>query len=179
MGYDLHDKAAALVRDAGGRLVGRTRLQKVAYLAQLAGFDDQFRFEYRHYGPYSEELAEAMEIAAGMRFVEEEERKTDWGGWYSIYKIGDCAALRTPTVAERAEFVTTAAHISVIELELAATAAFLYEKEGVGQGNNQDPWLKTAQLKPDKAKDGRLEKAKDAYSSLRKLKTPRSLPPID
>ena len=65
MGYDLHEKAAALVRDAGGKLVGRTRLQKVAYLTQLAGFARDFPFEYRHYGPYSEELAEAMEIASG------------------------------------------------------------------------------------------------------------------
>ena len=67
MGYDLHVKAAAIVRDAGGRLVGRTRLQKVAYLTQLAGFAGDFPFEYRHYGPYSEDLAEAMEIAVGPR----------------------------------------------------------------------------------------------------------------
>src|SRR3546814_13860554 len=84
--YKLHQSAAALVRDAGGELVGRTRLQKVAYLTQLAGFADDFQFDYRHFGPFSEELAEAMEIAAGLRFVVEEERHTEWGGWDSDRK---------------------------------------------------------------------------------------------
>ena len=35
-----HKIAARIVQDAGGELVGRTRLQKVTYLAQLAGFGD-------------------------------------------------------------------------------------------------------------------------------------------
>ena len=49
--------------------MGRTRLQKVAYLTQLAGFAGDFPFEYRHYGPYSEELAEATEIAVGLKIA--------------------------------------------------------------------------------------------------------------
>ena len=36
--------AAEIVRDGGGRIVGRTRLQKVAYLLELAGFGGGFRF---------------------------------------------------------------------------------------------------------------------------------------
>jgi len=85
--YDLHRRAAEIVREAGGQLIGRTRLQKVTYLMQLAGFSDDFPFEYRHYGPFSEDLANAMEIASGMGLVAEEERRTDWGGWYSIYSV--------------------------------------------------------------------------------------------
>ena len=42
--HDPHRLAAAIVRDAGGQLVGRTRLQKVTYLMQLvalhSGFDE-------------------------------------------------------------------------------------------------------------------------------------------
>jgi hypothetical protein len=30
-------KAAEIVRDAGGRIVGRTKLQKIAYLLELSG----------------------------------------------------------------------------------------------------------------------------------------------
>jgi uncharacterized protein YwgA len=52
-------KAAGLVRDAGGRIVGRTRLQKVAYLLTVTGLEEGFAFAYKHYGPYSEELATA------------------------------------------------------------------------------------------------------------------------
>ena len=57
-----HEIAARLVDEAGGRLVGRTRLQKVACLAKLAGYLPEFNFEYRHYGPFSEALAGSMEM---------------------------------------------------------------------------------------------------------------------
>ena len=53
------DKVADIIRDAGGKVVGRTRLQKLGYLLELSGLGDGFSFEYRHYGPYSEELAAA------------------------------------------------------------------------------------------------------------------------
>ena len=57
------DKVVAIVRDAGGTIVGRTRLQKTAYLLELAGLGEGFHFSYRHYGPYSEELASAVRDA--------------------------------------------------------------------------------------------------------------------
>lgn len=173
---DAHVKAARIVRDAGGVLVGRTRLQKVCYLAQLAGFPGGFEFEYRHYGPFSEELASAMEIATGLGLVEEEERRAEWGGRYSIYRCADC----TPASIDsrRVCFTTAAAQIGAVELELAATAAFLYADEGIGRNRNGDPWAETARRKPDKAGDGRLARAKAGYRRLRALPTPEPLPPI-
>ena len=173
MGYDLHEKAAALVRDAGGRLVGRTRLQKIAYLGQLAGFAGDFPFDYRHYGPYSEELAEAMEIAVGLEIVEEEERESASGAWYSIYSVDAADA-----DVDRSRFIAAASKIGAIELELAATAAFLYAEEGCRGGDSGDPWKITAQRKPSKATKARLKRAKVAYEKLRRIATPRDLPPI-
>jgi uncharacterized protein len=173
---DPHRQAAELVRDAGGELVGRTRLQKVAYLTQLAGFGDHFSFEYRHYGPFSEELASAMEIASGLGLVNEEERRTDWGGWYSIYSVVQGAA--SSEDQQRATFVSAAAQIGSIELELAATAAFLYAHEGIGKSVSGDPWEETARRKPQKAADGRLEKAKAAYRNLLTMSVPNPLPSI-
>ena len=173
MGYDLHVKAAALVRDAGGKLVGRTRLQKVAYLTQLAGFAGDFPFEYRHYGPYSEELAEAMEIAVGLDFVEEDERVSASGALYSIYRADPADA-----EDDRSRFIKTAASISAIELELAATAAYLYVEEGCRGDDGRDAWSTTKRQKPSKAAEGRLGKAKVAYKKLRRIPTPRELPPI-
>ena len=173
--YDRHLRAARIVREAGGELVGRTRLQKVVYLTQLAGFGDEFDFEYRHYGPFSEDLATGMEIAAGLGVVEEEEKRADWGGWYSIYR----ATPKTPAAAtaDRSSFVAAAAQIGAIELELAATAAFLYAKEGIVPPQG-DPWEATRELKPDKATPDRLARAKDAYRTLRNQQTPKELPPI-
>lgn len=176
--YDLHERAASIVRDAGGRIIGRTRLQKVAYLSQLAGFTRDFPFEYRHYGPFSEELAEAMEIASGVALVNEDERATDWGGWYSVYSVEPLADITVHSDANRERFVATAAAIGAIELELAATAAYLYAEEGIGDGVDGDPWEETARRKPDKSGQGRIERAKRAYRELQKLKTPTPLPPI-
>lgn len=75
------DKVTEIIRAAGGEIVGRTRLQKVAYLLELAGLGHGFSFEYRHYGPYSEDLALASRNADLLGFLEEEERPTSWGGF--------------------------------------------------------------------------------------------------
>ena len=173
MGYDLHLKAAALVKDAGGRLVGRTRLQKVAYLTKLAGFADDFTFEYRHYGPYSEELAEAMEIAVGLKIIQEGKRVSASGARYSIYCTDAGAGADV-----RARFIRTAAGTSAIELELAATAAYLYVEEGCCGGDERDAWAITEKRKPGKAANGRLEGAKVAYKKLFDIAPAETLPPI-
>jgi uncharacterized protein len=177
--YDLHKRAAAVVRDAGNELVGRTRLQKIVYLSQLAGFAEDFEFEYRHYGPFSENLSEAMQIACGLRLVAEKEKSTNWGGWYSTYSIDEGAVSDLPEDSERAKFLQHAKTVGAIELELAATAAFLYDKEDIGKDGNKDaPWAETARRKPEKATPERLAGAKDAYRKLMDMRLPQPLPPI-
>jgi hypothetical protein len=58
----------------------------------------------------------------------------------------------------RIELVREAAKASAIELELAATAAFLAD------AGSRDPWGDAARFKPDKAQSGRLENAKVSVS---------------
>lgn len=171
-----HLAAARIVSDAGGSLVGRTRLQKVAYLAQLAGFGEEFDFEYRHYGPFSEDLARGIEIASGLGLVAEEERRADWGGKYSVYRATNHTPLGIDPRRER--FLRAAKETDAVELELAATAAFLYAVEGVGRDGHGDPWAETARRKPEKVLDGRLSRAKAAYKKLRSIDTPVPLPAI-
>lgn len=172
-----HVVAARIVQDAGGELVGRTRLQKVAFLTQLAGFDDSFSFEYRHYGPYSEDLSQAMDIAVLLGPVQEVERVADWGGRYSIYSLNS-AVPETDHDADRAHFIQQAKRIDAVELELAATAAYLYEVEGIGKASPGDPWQETARRKPTKVTGGRLLKAAQAYNELRQVKTVNPLPDL-
>lgn len=172
---DPHLVAARIIQDAGGELVGRTRLQKVAYLMQLAGFGEEFAFEYRHYGPFSEDLARGIDIASALGPVREVERQADWGGRYSIYSLRHP---EPPQDAGRAAFVQKAKEIGAVELELAATAAFLFEVEGFGRIQEGNPWHETRRRKPDKAKDGRLERASQAYDALRKMPTPHVLPAL-
>ncbi|GBQ99551.1 hypothetical protein AA23498_3492 [Acetobacter nitrogenifigens DSM 23921 = NBRC 105050] len=166
--HDPNVAAAQIIGDAGGELVGRTRLQKIAYLSQLAGFGEEFEFEYRHYGPFSEGLAQGMDIAVALGYVVEEERQASWGGKYSIFKI---CGQDSPATTERSLFVKTAKSINAIELELAATAAFLFVAE-----HRSDPWAETRRRKPEKAANGRIEQAMEGYKKLRALKTVRPLP---
>lgn len=175
MAREPHLAAASIVRDAGGELVGRTRLQKIAFLMQLAGFGDEFSFEYHHFGPYSEELAQAMEIAVALGPVSEEERMADWGGRYSIFRLRERQEAPDP---ERASFVQQALRLGAVELELAATAAYLFAYEGVGRDTGENPWLETRRRKPSKAAEGRLERAAQAYQQLRQVKTRRPLPEL-
>lgn len=163
-------KAAEIVRDAGGRIVGRTKLQKIAYLLELCGLGGGFQFVYRHYGPYSEELTEAIKVASAFGLVSEEERQADWGGIYSIYSSSE-----TPSDQSNARtlFAKAAAEIGAVELELAATAAYLSAVERCAE-----PWQETKKLKPEKATTTRLHAAKAAYRDLRKLSVPKALPNI-
>ena len=78
----------------------------------------------------------------------------------------------------RAAFLEHAKAIGAIELELAATAAFLFAEEGIGKDGQRNPWHETRDRKPQKAAEGRLERAAAAYADLRKLETPRPLPEL-
>jgi len=161
--------ASKIIGDAGGRVVGRTRLQKIGYLLELSGVGSGFGFEYRHYGPFSEELATAIRSANRLGLLSEEERPTNWGGSYSIFSVPN--ATQSATADARVELVRQAASADAIELELAATAAFLFEQGA------RDPWGETERRKPEKAK-GRIDSAKALYSRLRQIDLPRPLPDI-
>lgn len=165
------EKVADIVRDAGGRVVGRTRLQKIGYLLELAGLGEGFSFEYRHYGPFSEELASAARDANALGLISEEEHRATWGGFYSIFTV-PYAARPEDVYPSRLQLVREAAAASAIELELAATAAFLADE------GSRDPWGDTRKFKPEKAEGGRLENAKALYSRLQQIDTPKPLPRI-
>src|SRR3954462_9618768 len=116
------EKVGAIVRDAGGQIVGRTRLQKIGYLLQLAGLGERFPFAYRHYGPFSEELASAARDANALGLISEEEHPATWGGFYSVFTTRQLGRSEDVNPA-RLSLVREAAVASSIELELAATAA--------------------------------------------------------
>lgn len=163
------ENAAKIVCDAGGEVVGRTRLQKIAYLLELTQLGSGFQFEYRHYGPYSEQLATALSTAKLSGLIQEDERITNWGGSYSVYKATRLAD--EGTLGPRKELISVAAAADPVSLELAATAAFL-AIEGAA-----NPWAETARRKPEKAV--RLESAKALYAKLKAIPTPEPLPAIN
>lgn len=161
-------KAADIIRDAGGRIVGRTRLQKIAYLLEATGLGSGFEFEYRHYGPYSEQLADAVSTSCRLSIMKEDSYATSWGGFYSIFTTSDH---RVPEMQGRRELIQLTATADPVALELAATAVFL------ALDGECHAWDETANRKPEKAKI-KMEEAKLLYSKLRNITVPNPIPDI-
>lgn len=164
------EEVVRIVAAADGELVGRTRLQKTAFLLELAGLGSGYRFAYKHYGPFSEDLASAVDAAPLLFDFEETQKRSGWGGSYSVFSShakyeggGDDPYRMLVSVAKSA---------NPIALELAATAAYL---ASVGEA---DPWGETERRKPEKTTDGRLGLAKTLYGRLKSLPLPESLPDI-
>jgi hypothetical protein len=170
MSYVSAAKIADIVADAGGRIVGCSRLQKVAYLLSVTGLEDGLPFAYKHYGPYSEAVTTAARDARLLGLLSENEQKASWGGTYSTYVAHAQPSSSVPPARHRLAAASAAA--DAIELELVATAVFL-AKEG-----HRHPWIETARRKPEKSENGRVEKAQSLYRRLSAIETPVPWPVI-
>ncbi len=159
---------STVVSQAGGKIVGRTRLQKMFYLLAVAGYLDDFSFEYRHYGPFSEELARATTMACLAGSLDEEEHPASWGGTYSVFVSKRSG--RESTDEAKSLLLQAANKANPIDLELAATAIYLFK---AGEG---DPWEETRRRKPEKAK--RIETAKLLVQELKQIPVPNAFPSI-
>jgi len=166
--------AIDIVRIAGGRIVGRTRLQKIACLLELSQLGYGFHFEYHHFGPYSEDLTTAIQIAVIEQKLDEIEQRANWGGIYSDYRLSsDPVDNNIGTVSNdeiKCQLIKKAAGADSLVLELATTAAYF-------AGKVNDPWEETKQRKFEKSQDGRLDLAKALYAELKNIVS--SLPNID
>tara|TARA_R110002033_G_scaffold18959_14_gene49343 strand:+ start:869 stop:1381 length:513 start_codon:yes stop_codon:yes gene_type:complete len=165
-GTDNAKYLAELIEIAGGQVVGRTRLQKIAYLLELTGLGNGLSYQYKHYGPFSQDLASASELATMFGKITEEKKPTNWGGHYSVFsvdgsKTGDDI---------KSQIVSLARDANPVDLELAATAAYLSDT------GFDEPWEETSRRKPEKS--SRIESAKILYSKLASIPTPQPWPQI-
>jgi len=159
-----------IVSAADNELIGKARLQKTVFLLELAGLGSGYEFSYRHYGPFSEELASAADDAVLFLDFKEQQEPSGWGGTYSVFT----SETRYDWDEEDPyrQLVSIAKHASPIALELAATAAYL-ANEG-----DPDPWGETERRKPRKATRDKLEQARTLYGRFKQLQLPRNLPDI-
>lgn len=160
MSYEPELYVADLVRAAGGRLVSRIRLQKIAYLLDQLGAESGFRYSYYHYGPYSKDLDSAILDAEAFNLVKEEfeHRKTD-GARYSIfiYRASEDRQVYDDHLRLIAKQLSS---VNVTVLELAATAHWLANVEKV------DDWTsEIRRRKGSKTEGGRLAEATKLLSS--------------
>jgi len=164
------EELVRIVSAADGQLVGRTRLQKTVYLLELAGLGSGYHFGHRFHGPYSEELASAADIAPRHLDLQEERKKSDWGGTHSVFTSG--ARYEGDDKGVYRQLVSIAKQASSVVLDLAATAAYLAKR------NHKDPWGETARRKAAYAANGRLDEARELYGRFKKLRLPVELPDI-
>jgi uncharacterized protein YwgA len=153
----------SLIRAAGGEIVGKVRLQKMVYLLDQLGVPTEFSFSYHHYGPYSDELAEAVEDDVIFRRVKAERRRRPDGVPYVVYKI-DTADTASKSVFEQPKInaaLQAMQRSSATILELAATIHWLVFAEKV------DNWeAELVRRKGIKTEEGREGKALALLKSL-------------
>ena len=165
MASEPEDRVVDIVRAAGGRLVSRVRLQKVAYLLDRLGAKSGFGFAYHHFGPYSRDLDNAVLDAEAFGKIEEtfERRQTD-GARYSIFALKDAegaadyAYLNSAPLRDRAREL---AEENVTVLELAATAHWVLKEERIADWKSE-----IVRRKGPKTRNGRLEEAVKLLSRL-------------
>ena len=164
------DIVVGLVALNGGELVGRTRLQKQAYLLDRCGADFDLEFTYYHYGPYSFDLAAGSHDARAEGRIAVDERPGRHGVPYAIFRSGSEAgapACLGKLPAEKARAVLDATKgVSDVVLELAATIVFLRDEWDYYGKGTVDAVEETRKRKSLKATDERMEKALDLLSNL-------------
>jgi uncharacterized protein len=159
--------AAEIVAIAGGKIVGRTRLQKVTCLLDMIGMQLGFSFEYHLHGPYSEKLRLAVSDADALGLISVDVKKTEWGGQYFVYCNNSEPSEKTQpfrTIAQKA------ASAGSIELELMVTALFL------AKCGSENPWDDVVKRKREKATPERLEGAKTLLRDIRVEELSSTLP---
>ncbi len=153
-----------------GELVGRTRLQKQAYLLDRCGADFGLRFTYHHYGPYCFELAGAAEEARAENRIVIEDRPGSHGVPYAIFRSAENAerpGRLGALEADRADaLLKRMKRVSDTVLELAATIVFLRDQWRYFNKDKISPVEETKRRKPLKATDERIAKALDLLHNL-------------
>ena len=149
----------------GGRLVGKTRLQKTAYLLQRCGMNADIKFEYHNFGPFSVDIARACNDAAAEGVLD----MTPTPGFHQVpYVVFETEKEPEEYLgdlpAERArELLEIMKPYSAIELEIGATIAFIDEESGAPIEVVRSA---VEELKPAKATEERLKRAQELLEKL-------------
>jgi len=111
--------AALIASHPGGRVVGRTRLQKEVKLLQRLGFPTDYSYKIHFYGPYSEELQSEIGLLEAFSFVEETPELSAEGNPYYILSAKPTKLL--PDISRFDPFIKILDKTPAVVLELAAT----------------------------------------------------------
>ena len=161
---DQFDYVGALVQLNGGEIIGKTRLQKTVFLLESKKLGYGFDFDYHNFGPFSSELAFAVDGAESLGYIETEER---YGVHHSIPCVifkstGNSPEFREDgQLKEQKKALDEIRQYSALQLELAATAIYLKKYEYLAQY-----WTEVEKRKPLKAVSANIEAAKKLVDQL-------------
>jgi uncharacterized protein YwgA len=158
---------ARLIHLNGGRLIGKTRLQKSAYFLEIMGAGFGFDFSYHRFGPYSEDLANSADDAFALGLIDVDWKEAEGGTHYAIFQnkpSNENFENKAEQDLRRQSLLNVLKRYSSIEIELAATADFLRRN-----GYAKDPWTETRRRKASKVDDARLIKSQRLLRELEAL----------
>ena len=109
-----------------GEVVGKTRLQKLAYLLDECGMQSGLEFEYYNFGPFTGELARETDFAVDAGLLAPETKPGFHEVPYTTYRTSEPAPPRLGGLtAEKAKQLLSAMRkYSALDLEIAATLAW-------------------------------------------------------
>ncbi len=161
---DLSELAKSVVVLSGGAVVGKTRLQKIFYLLDACGMNSGCQYQYYYYGPFSVDLADAVDDAVRLGLLTESQSLGFHSVPYSTYRATDDEALTSLGTFSRDQVEEKLAILkdySALDLEIAATIVYLREN-GFGDSAIEE----TKRRKPLKAMPDRVAKATKLITKL-------------
>jgi uncharacterized protein len=163
---DIANVIVDIVALSGGKLVGRTRMQKTVYLLDVVGLGSGAAYYYYNFGPFSDEVANGISDSKfGGNLIEETENRMSDGSPFSIFKAAKPAEQinsvgRLP--AEQAKrLLQRFAMSNATVLELAATIHWLSQIERVPDWRGE-----LVRRKGSKTQNGRMDRAAALLNAL-------------
>lgn len=162
---DAQTLLAGMFKAAEGTIVGRIRLQKIAYLIQEKSGGDDLWFTYYHYGPYSRDLAEELDRSVVLEKINEGFRETGYGSTYSVFEwkgqLPSAENVGAMPIDEAEKLISKLKNKPSVILELAATIHWLKAKEKVAD------WRKELKIRKTlKATEQNIERAESILKEL-------------
>lgn len=152
--------AALIAAHPGGKVVGRTRLQKEVKLLQRVQFPTDYSYTIHFYGPYSESVQSDIGFLEAFGFVDEECQENSDGNPYYTLRAKQVTDL--PSVEEFNDKITLLYRAPTVVLELAAT----YDAFREAGADHDEAIERLRRKKGSKCDEGNQEQALELLASL-------------
>jgi uncharacterized protein YwgA len=161
---DLGDVVVGLISLNKGVMAGKTRLQKTFFLLDKCGLGSGIDFDYHNFGPFSYEVATAVDDALAGKRLTANEKQGYYAIPYTLYSTEEEAPkmLGQMQASDAEEKLRVLEGYSALELEVAATIVF-FKSEGL---DGRRAVEETKARKPVKATDQRIARAQKLIAEL-------------